>query len=51
MAEKIVDFHEWCKSCIYKSLPENEDPCWECLTETTNEDSRRPVNYKGEVDD
>lgn len=43
---KIVEFHEWCKKCVHYSKSESEDPCWECLDEPVNEDSRRPVNYE-----
>lgn len=50
MTEKIVDFHEWCNKCVYDDKPENEEPCWECLTKPVNEDSHRPINYKEKVD-
>ena len=49
MTEKIVDF-TWCEKCIHKDKAENEDPCWDCLTASTNEDSHRPVSFKEAAD-
>lgn len=49
MTEKIVDF-TWCNKCIHKDKPENEDPCWDCLNTSTNQDSHRPVNFKERKD-
>ena len=43
---KIVEFDKFCKTCEHKDLPESESPCWDCLTESVNEDSHRPVKYK-----
>lgn len=43
--EHIVDF-EWCNTCVHKDKAENEDPCWDCLTQSVNQNSRRPVSYK-----
>jgi hypothetical protein len=44
--EKIVKYDEYCDKCKHKDIPEDEDPCNECLTEPVNEDSRKPINYK-----
>ena len=44
---KIVDF-EYCKKCIHKDLAPSEDPCWDCLTVSTNEGSYKPVHYQEE---
>ena len=44
--EKIVDFYLYCPTCAYFGKEEHEDPCNECLTYPTNEDSQKPVNYK-----
>ena len=44
--EKEVRFDIYCNRCKYKDLPENEDPCWDCLTETVNENSKKPVYFK-----
>ena len=43
---KLVDFYKYCALCKYKLLPGNEDPCNECLTEATNINSQKPVNFK-----
>lgn len=44
--QKIVDFDEWCPKCEFYKLPEEEDPCWDCLNEPSNEDSRKPQQFK-----
>ena len=44
--DHIVQFDEYCKKCAYYKRSESEDPCWECLDNPVNEDSRRPVNFK-----
>lgn len=43
---KIVDFYKYCDKCLYKELDPSKDPCDECLTETTNLYSHKPVNFK-----
>ena len=45
---KIVDFDQYCDKCRYYT-PDvfgNEEPCYECLANPTNVDSRRPVKYE-----
>ena len=44
---KIVDF-TWCLSCKHYELSEDEKPCCDCLNESSNEDSHRPVKYERE---
>jgi hypothetical protein len=44
--DKEVYFHEWCKKCKYGPLQEHDDPCEECITHPSNENSHRPVNFK-----
>lgn len=39
MADKIVYYNEYCKSCKHKNLPETEEPCDTCLENPVNEDS------------
>lgn len=46
MAEKFVEFDEYCDICKYKDVKGYEDPCNECLDNPVNEDSHRPVNFK-----
>lgn len=43
---KEVYFDQYCKTCKHKKAKESEDPCDECLTNTTNAYSHKPVNYK-----
>lgn len=42
---KIVEF-EWCEKCKHWKKAESEDPCYECLDEPVNTDSRRPVHFE-----
>lgn len=44
--QKEVDFYRYCPLCIYKDLPESEDPCDTCLGSPVNEHSRKPVMFK-----
>lgn len=44
-AEKIVDYGRWCRYCRHWKLPEDKDPCHECLNEPVNIDSHKPVNF------
>lgn len=48
--EKEVYFNQYCPKCKHKDVPETEDPCNECLTETTNEYSHKPVGFKDASD-
>lgn len=44
--EKEVRFDIYCEKCKYKDKAENEDPCWDCLVETVNQNSHKPVYFK-----
>lgn len=44
--EKIVKFEDYCGSCEYFDTDDRFDPCHECLNNPTNQNSRKPVNYK-----
>ena len=46
MNKHIVRYDKYCDTCMFASVKETEDPCDECLNNPTNEDSRRPVNFK-----
>ena len=46
MPYKLVDYVDYCVNCKHYNKPENEDPCWDCLTEPVNEDTRRPVCFE-----
>ena len=43
---KEVYFHEYCKTCKHRNVKDNEEPCEECLSEPTNLNSHKPVNYE-----
>lgn len=43
---KEVYFHEYCKTCKHEKTEETEDPCNECLDESINLYSHKPVNYE-----
>ena len=46
MADKFVDYKQYCPKCMYWEKKETEDPCWECLDNPVNEDSHKPKEYK-----
>lgn len=43
---KEVYFHEYCKTCAHKDSKETEEPCTECLDETVNIESHKPVRWE-----
>lgn len=43
--EKIVDF-SLCQKCVHKDKKETDEPCFECLSSPTNEDSRTPIKFE-----
>ena len=46
MTTKEVYFYQYCSTCKYKDLKEEEDPCYDCLANPVNEDSHKPVRYE-----
>lgn len=42
----IVKFHEYCPNCVHWEKSESEDPCWECLDNPENGESRAPVHFE-----
>ena len=42
---KIVDF-EKCKDCIHFQKDENDDPCYECLQNTSKYASQTPLYFE-----
>lgn len=42
---KIVDFG-YCASCIHRPKTFEEDPCLDCICNTMNEGTRKPVHYE-----
>lgn len=43
---KDVDFDKYCKTCKNEKLKEEEDPCYECLTEGARQDSHKPARWE-----
>jgi hypothetical protein len=43
---KIVDFEKYCKDCKYKETNSDLDPCNECLSNTVNLHSEKPVKFE-----
>lgn len=43
--QKEALFYWYCPQCKHKTVPEEEDPCNECLTYPSNENSHKPKNY------
>lgn len=44
--EKFVNFRLYCPKCANYEVPQDEEPCNECLNYPTNRYSEKPVNYK-----
>ena len=43
---KIVEFDKYCKTCAHKDVKEQDEPCCDCLAETVNLNSHKPVKYE-----
>lgn len=43
---KEVYYSQYCSTCKHRDLPEDKDPCHECLNNPTNVYSHKPVNWK-----
>lgn len=41
----IVNFGEWCRYCKYRETATYEEPCNECLENSANKNSERPVKF------
>lgn len=44
--ESEVYYFEYCKTCKHFDKKEEEEPCDECLGETVNVDSHKPVRWE-----
>lgn len=44
--EHFVEFHEYCKTCLYKEQDSIEEPCNECLTLTARSGTKKPLCYE-----
>jgi hypothetical protein len=47
---KEVYFGQYCETCKYEKLKEDEDPCHECLNETVNLYSHKPVKWEDKAE-
>ena len=45
-AYKEVYYHEYCKKCRHEKVSDTETPCDECLNESLNWNTHRPVKYE-----
>lgn len=43
---KFVYFHEYCKRCRFEKVPEDEEPCTECLEFPVAPYSHKPVHFE-----
>ena len=43
---KEAYFNEYCHLCVHCKKAETEDPCYECLENSFNLNSHKPVNYE-----
>lgn len=43
---KEVYYSQYCSTCKHRDLPEDKDPCHECLNNPMNVYSHKPVNWK-----
>lgn len=48
---KEVDFYTYCRLCKYEGKAENDSPCWECLDQPYNINSRKPVEFVDGISD
>ena len=44
--QKIANFGEWCKKCKYYKKAEEDDPCWDCLSDSVNWGTHNPTHYE-----
>ena len=43
---KFVKFELYCRYCKHYEKREDEDPCFDCLENPVNVDSRKPVKWE-----
>lgn len=43
---KEVYYSQYCSTCKHRDLPEDKNPCHECLNNPMNVYSHKPVNWK-----
>ena len=43
---KEVRYDIYCTKCEHEKTPESEEPCYECLEESVNLHSHKPINWE-----
>lgn len=43
---KEVYFDQYCPTCVSRELKEDEESCYDCLSEPVNQYSHKPVKYE-----
>ncbi len=43
---KMVNLHKYCPTCKYEDVPEEDDPCNECIDNPVNEHTEKPVKWE-----
>lgn len=43
---KEVYYDQYCKTCRFEKMPEDDENCDYCLDHPVNEHSHKPVNWK-----
>lgn len=49
--EKEVYFGQYCGRCKFRNLPENDEPCETCLTNSMRYGSHKPLKFEKGVAD
>lgn len=47
---KIIEFEQWCPKCKHVEVDEYSEPCFSCIAEPVNVESKKPVKFE-EKDD
>jgi len=51
ISQREVDFGSYCRRCKYDKLPEDADPCYECLENPVNTYSAKPIFFEVRKDE
>lgn len=46
LRDKEVYFYNYCSHCKHKDVKETHDPCNECLTQSWNEGTHKPIKFE-----
>ncbi len=44
--QMMVRYDKWCDRCKHRDIPENDDPCEQCLDNPINENSEKPIYFE-----